>query len=134
MIIVDTTTMVASMLPDQGLPARARAALMRDPHWAAPIHQPLEFLNSIRGLALGKKITNAVAASALERFRDSRIEYFAVTGEMELMERIWELRHNVTPYDAAYVALGESLDVTVLTCDVKLATASGPRCQFQLIR
>lgn len=134
MIIVDTTILVEAMLPEQALSARARSALMRDPHWAAPVHQPLEFLNTIRGLELGRKITKTTAATAIARFHASKIEHYAVVGELDLTERIWELRHNVTPYDAAYIALAEALDVTVLTADVKLATSSGPHCQFQLIR
>ncbi|MDR7302590.1 type II toxin-antitoxin system VapC family toxin [Haloactinomyces albus] len=134
MIIVDTTTLVEVVLPDQALSARARSALMRDPHWAAPAHQPLEFLSSIRGLTLGSRITPAVATAALDEFRACRIEHFAVLGDMELMDRMWELRHNITPHDAAHVALAEALDTTVLTADVKLATASGPRCRFQSIR
>jgi len=45
-------------------------------------------------------------------------------------ERIWELRHTVTSYDAWYVALAEALQVPLATLDTKLATASGPRCTF----
>lgn len=50
-----------------------------------------------------------------------------------LLQRIWELRDNLTAYDAAYVALAERLDATLITCDGKLAGASGPRCAFELI-
>lgn len=122
------------MVTDQALSVRARSALTRDPHWAAPVHQPLEFLNTIRGLVLGRRISETVASAALERFRASKVDRFDVLGEFDLVDRIWQLRHNVTPYDAAYVALAESLDATMLTADAKLATASGPRCAFQLIR
>jgi predicted nucleic acid-binding protein len=50
-----------------------------------------------------------------------------------LLDRMWELRANVTAYDAAYVALAEQLGAPVITCDGKLASASGPRCAFELI-
>lgn len=50
-----------------------------------------------------------------------------------LLSRIWELRENVTPADAAYVALAEDLDAPLLTTDSRLARATGPRCEFQLI-
>lgn len=46
---------------------------------------------------------------------------------------MWELRDNVTPYDAAYVALAEQLDSPVITCDAKLAAAAGARCEFDVI-
>lgn len=50
-----------------------------------------------------------------------------------LLQRMWQLRGNVTAYDAAYVALAERLDAPLVTSDGKLATASGPRCTFDLI-
>lgn len=43
---------------------------------------------------------------------------------------MWELRDKVTPYDAAYVALAERLDGSLITCDVKLDAASGTRCSL----
>jgi predicted nucleic acid-binding protein len=49
-----------------------------------------------------------------------------------LLERCWELRENLTVYDAAYVALAELLDVALLTADARLAHASGPRCRLDL--
>lgn len=47
-------------------------------------------------------------------------------------ERIWELRHNLTSYDAWYVAAAEELDLPVATLDRRLTTATGPRCAFLL--
>jgi predicted nucleic acid-binding protein len=46
---------------------------------------------------------------------------------------MWQLPDNVTPYDAAYVALTERLDCALITCDAKLAKATGPECAFDLI-
>ena len=51
-----------------------------------------------------------------------------------LMPRIWELRHNLTPYDAAYVALAESLDATLLTVDGRSTRAPSLRCEVELIQ
>lgn len=44
--------------------------------------------------------------------------------------RIWELRHNITSYDAWYVAAAEALDLPLATLDERLSKASGPNCQF----
>lgn len=44
------------------------------------------------------------------------------------LDRVWELRDNLTVYDAWYVALAESLDTRLVTADLRLAQASGPRC------
>jgi predicted nucleic acid-binding protein len=47
-----------------------------------------------------------------------------------LAPRAWVLRHSVTVYDAAYVALAEALDAPMMTLDLRLARAPGPRCPF----
>lgn len=44
--------------------------------------------------------------------------------------RVWELRRNVTAYDAGYVAVAEALDAAVATFDIALSRAAGPRCPF----
>jgi len=49
------------------------------------------------------------------------------------MSRIWELRDNHTPYDAAYVALAEALETCLLTADRRLAQAPGARCEIELL-
>ena len=50
-----------------------------------------------------------------------------------LLKRIWELRNGVTPYDAAYVALAEALDVVLVTADARLARAPAIRCEIEAI-
>lgn len=49
-----------------------------------------------------------------------------------LISRIWELRGTLTAYDAAYVALAEVLDAPLLTCDGKIATASGHQADVEV--
>lgn len=51
-----------------------------------------------------------------------------------LLARCWELRDNVTVYDAAYVALAEALGLPLVTADGRLARAPGPRCPIELLR
>lgn len=51
-----------------------------------------------------------------------------------LLNRCWELRENVTIYDASYVSLAEVLGVTLLTGDHRLARATGPCCQIEVLR
>jgi len=50
------------------------------------------------------------------------------------MARGWQLRDNVTAYDGAYVALAETLEVPLLTRDVRLSRATGIRCEVELLR
>jgi predicted nucleic acid-binding protein len=51
----------------------------------------------------------------------------------QLLPRIWDLRRNLTAYDAAYVALAEALDATFLTRDARVAKAPGVRAQMELV-
>ncbi|MEO6079823.1 MAG: type II toxin-antitoxin system VapC family toxin [Steroidobacteraceae bacterium] len=57
-------------------------------------------------------------------------------GELELLPfdpfagRVWELRHNITSYDAWYIAIAEIYDLPLATLDEKLRKATGPRCRF----
>jgi predicted nucleic acid-binding protein len=50
------------------------------------------------------------------------------------MRRVWELRHNLTSYDAAYIALAEFLNVTLLTADGRSMRAPSLRCEVELLR
>jgi predicted nucleic acid-binding protein len=50
-----------------------------------------------------------------------------------LLRRVWELRHNITAYDAVYVALAEALDAPLLTRDHRLAAAAGHRARVELV-
>lgn len=50
-----------------------------------------------------------------------------------LIGRIWELRDDLTPYDAAYVALAEALEAPLLTADRRLARAAGAGCEVELL-
>jgi predicted nucleic acid-binding protein len=52
---------------------------------------------------------------------------------LPLLSRCWELRHNLTPYDAAYVALAEALGVNLVTADRRLARAAGIRCAVDVL-
>jgi predicted nucleic acid-binding protein len=51
-----------------------------------------------------------------------------------LLRRCWELRDNLTVYDAAYTALAELLQTTLLTADKRLARAPGPHCDIETLR
>ena len=50
-----------------------------------------------------------------------------------LLLRVWELRHNVTAYDAVYLALAEALDVPLVTRDARLASTPGHRAPVELL-
>ena len=57
----------------------------------------------------------------------------ARVGHVALLDRIWELRENVTVYDGAYIALAELIGATFLTADVRLARSPGTRCEIEVL-
>ena len=90
----------------------------------APHLVDVEVAAVLRRLAAQKRLDPAGAAATLTVLQHFRLVRYPHTG---LLGRIWELRHTVTTYDAAYVALAEALDAPLLTTDGRLARASGPR-------
>lgn len=96
---------------------------------AAPHLMPVESANVLRRMAASGEISNDIASLAHEDLLALRVELF---GYAPVAARAWELRANVTSYDAGYVALAETLGVGLATLDRRLAGASGPRCRFVL--
>ncbi|MGA7463719.1 type II toxin-antitoxin system VapC family toxin, partial [Mycobacterium sp.] len=72
-----------------------------------------------------RRAASAVADLASLPLRRSSHQSFLI--------RIWELRHVVTPYDAAYIALAEALDVVLVTADARLSRTSGLHCEIETI-
>jgi predicted nucleic acid-binding protein len=86
------------------------------------VHVPhlaiIETVSVLRGLVRAAKITEFRAEGALQDL----VQLPVVRHPHEpLLERIWQLRANLTAYDAAYIALAERLRATLLTCDARLA-------------
>ncbi|MGH2871205.1 MAG: type II toxin-antitoxin system VapC family toxin [Solirubrobacteraceae bacterium] len=69
--------------------------------------------------------------AALLRWGRLGLRRFAVVG---LLGRIWELRENLSAYDASYVSLAEALGCELVTADARLAGAPGPRCAVTTVR
>lgn len=86
----------------------------------------LEVLQALRGLDVSKQASLASAENALQRLKDFRAFRY---GHEILRPRIWELRHNF----AAYVALAELLDATLITCDRSLARSKGHSVSVELV-
>lgn len=96
----------------------------------APAHLDAEVVAALRGMAKAEPTLIKTIPTALKHLAGFPIRRMPLA---PLFDRIWHLRDNVTPYDAAYVALAEYLDAVLITCDAKLAAASGPKCAFDLI-
>jgi predicted nucleic acid-binding protein len=101
---------------------------------ATPLRAPelldLEVASAYRRLAAAGTLDPRDAQQLLERLRLLPVERHR---HAPLLPRIWELRTEMSVYDAAYVALAESLGSAFLTRDKRLAAAPGARCQIELV-
>ena len=125
MIVVDASAGVSALLNG----GEARDRLSREP-LAAPHLADSEVAHVLRSQVLRAQIDETVARTALHRWARLGIRRFGVVG---LLPRIWELRDNVTAYDATYVALAEALGCELLTGDARLADAAGVSCVVAVV-
>ena len=130
MIVVDASVIVTALADDGHDGDRARDRL-RGERLTAPHLIDLEVTSAWRRLAAAGDLEGRRVHLALEDLRALRLERVPHT---PLLSRCWELRENLTIYDAAYIALAEALDATLLTGDRRLARASGTLCDTELLR
>ena len=121
MIVVDPAAIVDAITAVEGSDD-LRAALV-DGELAAPALLDFEVVSALRGLTLCGHLSATRAEDALTNFDDLEIRRWP-SGD-GLRRRAFQLRHNLSSYDAAYVALAEALNCTLLTRDARLAKASG---------
>ncbi len=88
-----------------------------------------ETLSVLRGWSLGGKVDQRRLDIARHDLGEFPLELWDV---MALGDRVWTLRHNLTAYDATYIALAEALGATLFTTDAHLAAATGPTCPIEL--
>jgi predicted nucleic acid-binding protein len=89
-----------------------------------------EATSALRALVMRGELSPIRAAAAVEQIRLTRTEQYSFE---PFSRRIWELRANLTVYDAWYVALAEWLGTDLLTADDRLAAATGPRCPIRRV-
>lgn len=125
-LVIDSSVVVAALV-DAGPDGEWAADTLRGQVLAAPHHMPIEAANVLRRASLAGDLSQDSASLAHADLLALRVELFTYA---PLAERCWQLRDNVTTYDAAYIALAEQLDATLATLDARLARATGPRCEF----
>ena len=130
MIVLDASAVIAVLLY-RGPGAERIRERIESP--GESLHVPhlmdLEVLHALRRQALRGALSPRRGAEALQDLASIRLVRYPHTS---LMERIWELRENLTAYDAAYVALAEALDAPLVTMDARLVQALGHRAAVEL--
>jgi predicted nucleic acid-binding protein len=129
-VIVVDASVVVSALADDGLDGDLCRERLAGQSLAAPHLMDLEVGSVMRRLVRSGDVPERRARLALTDLADLPVER---APSLRLLPRCWELRDNLTIYDAAYVALAEILDVRLLTADRHLARATGPRCPIDLV-
>ncbi len=129
MIVVDASVVVSALADDGPDGDRARVRL-RGEKLAAPHLIDVEVASAWRRLAAAGDLDRRRVELAMADLLALRLERVP---HGRLLGRCWELRSNLTVYDAVYVALAEALDVTLLTADKRLATAPGTRCPVEVL-
>jgi predicted nucleic acid-binding protein len=129
-IVTDASVLADALIDDGAVGDQARAALLEDLHWAAPGHLVVEVVSVVRGRVAGGHLAVRRGGAALRALQELTIE---LVDSMDLVNRMWELRSNLTAYDAAYVAAAEQLGCRLVTADARLGGARGLRCPVQLV-
>jgi len=126
-IVVDTSAVLDALVASDrpaGLVARLGGEDLSAPHLL-----DVEVLSGLRRLVSTGELGE-------DRANDARSDFAAVAimryPHGPLSGRVWELRHSLTPYDAVYVALAETLQVPLVTCDGRIADAPGHRAVVEV--
>ena len=125
--VVDISAMIemlAGAQPDVALRKRVLRGQL-----AAPELFDIEAASVLRKLARTGAMSEANAASVLTDIANAPV---ARAPHLPLIDRVWQLRHCVSAYDATYIALAERLEVPLLTCDAKLAGSHGHAARIEL--
>ena len=129
MIVIDASVL-ATVLADDGADGRRARGHIRGERLAAPALIDLEVASVLRRGFGAQRLTFRRATQAIDDLRQFPLQRAPHT---PLLPRIWQLRDNLTPYDAAYVALAEAVSAPLLTADRRLAVAAGICCDVALL-
>ena len=128
MIVLDASVVV-ELLTNGPLADSLRLDLAaRDAPFIVPHLLDIEVVSALRSLVAGQRLDSFRSKQLLTALADLPAERYA---HIPLLDRIWELRRNFTAYDAAYIALAETTNSILYTCDRKLS--KGHRARVVLL-
>ena len=125
MIVVDASAALAALLNA----GQARHALA-DQQLHAPHLIDTEVASGLHRNVQAQRLSAAAGWAALDTFRRLGMTRYPISG---LLERVWDLRDNLSADDACYIALAELLGCALLTADARLSRAPGIRCALTVV-
>lgn len=125
MIVVDASAALAALLNDGAARRTIAAEQIHVPHLIDP-----EIASGLRRRVAARQMDPDAAWSALNTWRRLGMTRYPV---FSILDRVWQLRDNLSAYDASYVALAELLDCILLTADGRLGRAPGIRCPVTVV-
>ena len=125
-VVIDASALVAALV-DSGSDGCWATSLIARESLAGPKMLPAEVCNVLRRLELSGRLSAAEATLAYGDLQRLNLELFPFA---PFAHRVWELRDNVTSYDAWYVALAEALECPLATLDLRLIGARDAECEF----
>jgi predicted nucleic acid-binding protein len=129
-LVVDAGVLAAALAHERTFGVNARAVL-QGRTWHIPAHGPVESLSVLRKWARDGTTKATIADTAALRL--GALRRLTVHDQAGLTARTWDLRHNLSTYDAAYVALAEQLGCEIVTVDGRLSNAPGPTCPIVVV-
>jgi predicted nucleic acid-binding protein len=130
LIVIDASALLEVLLRTPSAKAIEKRLVVPDQTLHAPHLLDIEVAQVIRRYAANGDISSDRGRAALVDLADLPLQRYP---HVLLLPRVWALRHNLTAYDAAYVALAEALDAVLLTRDKRLAATAGPRVRIELV-
>jgi predicted nucleic acid-binding protein len=124
-IVVDSSALVQALLTRRSSRERLHAETLH-----APFLLDSEVLSTLRGHHRAGKVSLATAETVIDELGRMDLSRHSA---VPLARRVWELRDNLTAYDACYVALAERLGCPLVTCDARVARAPGPQCPVEVV-
>ena len=125
MIVVDASAALAALFNDGPARQTLGGEQLHVPHLVDS-----EVASGLRRRVAAGHVTETDGLAALNVWRRLAMTRYAIH---PLLDRVWELRNNLTVYDAGYVALAEALDCALVTADARLVGAPGTRCTITIV-
>lgn len=127
-LVIDTSAVLEALAAHDPAPGLVER-LVHDGDLHGPHLIDTEVLHALRRMTMNGAISDERATDARSDFAELALVHYP---HQPLSDRVWTLRHNLTAYDATFVALAESLNTPLITCDARLASAPGHNAHIEL--